>query len=82
MTEEKRRDIARTLDARGLLCPMPSVRTALELESMAPGEIIEVITDDPVSKRDLPAWAESTGNSVVEIRDEGSAIRIYVRKAD
>jgi len=81
MTGEKHREISRTLDARGLLCPMPSVKTALELETMSPGEILEVITDDPVSKRDLPAWAESTGNSVVEIKDDESAIRIYVRKA-
>ncbi len=70
----------RTLDARGLMCPMPSVKTALVLEGMESGEILEVITDDPVSKRDLPAWAESTGNRVVAIEEDRDAIRIYLEK--
>ncbi|MFQ5442837.1 MAG: sulfurtransferase TusA family protein [Thermodesulfobacteriota bacterium] len=72
----------RILDARGLNCPMPSVKAALELEGMAAGEVLEVLTDDPVSKKDLPLWAESTGNVVLGI-EEGtdSTIKIYVKKA-
>ncbi len=72
------------LDARGMTCPMPSVKTALALEDMSPGEVIEVITDDPVSKKDLPLWASGTGNTVLEVVErviEGKeAITIYVRK--
>ncbi len=75
---------ARRLDARGMTCPMPSVKTALALEDMAPGEVIEVITDDPVSKQDLPVWAQGTGNEVLDVRegmmDGKEAITIYVRK--
>ncbi len=72
------------LDARGMTCPMPSVRTALELESMETGEVLEVITDDPVSKQDLPLWARASGNVVLDIREEilegREAITIYVQK--
>jgi len=44
-------EIDRTLDARGLSCPMPAVKTALAFEEMGIGEVIEGLTDDPVSKR-------------------------------
>ncbi len=71
----------RTLDARGLSCPMPSVKTALELEQMSPGTVLEVLTDDPVSKKDLPVWAESTGNVLLGITDEDNTIKIYIKKS-
>ncbi len=73
--------VDRTLDARGLSCPMPSVKTALALEQMAPGQVIEVLTDDPVSKRDLPVWARSTGNELLGIKEEENTIKIYLKKA-
>ena len=73
--------IDRTLDAKGLSCPMPSVKTALALEQMEIGQVIEILTDDPVSKRDLPVWAESTGNELLEIKEEDKVIKIYLRKA-
>lgn len=72
--------IDKTLDARGLCCPMPSVKTALALEGMADSEVIEIITDDPVSKRDLPLWAQATGNILLGIEETGTTIRIYLRK--
>lgn len=74
-------EIDKTLDARGLSCPMPSVKTALALEQMGIGEVLEVLTDDPVSKRDLPVWAEATGNKHLGIKEEEKTIRIYLRKA-
>lgn len=70
----------KTLDAKGLSCPMPSVKTALALEKMSAGEILEVLTDDPVSRRDLPVWAQSTGNSFLGVEEDGPTIRIYIRK--
>ena len=72
--------VDKTLDARGLSCPMPSVRTALTLEGMAHGQVLEVLTDDPVSKRDLPVWAQSTGNELLGLKEEGGTIKIYLRK--
>ena len=90
MTKDKPFDVKKTLDARGLLCPMPSVRTALTLEDMAEGEVLCVITDDPVSKTDLPRWAEGTGNEVLSIEGaaeeggnedaEAGEVRIYLKK--
>lgn len=71
----------KTLDARGLSCPMPSVKTALALEQLVVGQILEVLTDDPVSKRDLPVWAQSTGNELIGIKEEDRTIKIYLKKA-
>ncbi|MBI3398262.1 MAG: sulfurtransferase TusA family protein [Deltaproteobacteria bacterium] len=73
--------IDKTLDARGLTCPMPSVKAALALEHMEIGQVIEVLTDDPVSKRDLPVWAQSTGNELLGMKEEEKVIKIYLRKA-
>jgi len=74
----------KTLDARGMTCPMPSVKTALKLEEMKVGEVLQVITDDPVSKQDLPVWAKASGNAVLDIKEEildgRKAVTIYVRK--
>ena len=69
-----------TIDARGLCCPMPSVKTALALEKLSIGDILEVLTDDPVSKKDLPRWAESTGNIIVDLIEEDKIIKIYIKK--
>lgn len=73
-------NVDKTLDARGLSCPMPSVKTALALEMMEEGQTIEVLTDDPVSKRDLPVWAQSTGNELLGIKEEETIIKIYLKK--
>lgn len=72
--------VDKTLDAKGLSCPMPSVKTALALEQMEIGQVIEVLTDDPVSKRDLPLWAQNTGNELLEMKEEDKVIKIYLRK--
>ncbi len=71
----------KTLDARGLSCPMPSVKTALALEAMRAGSVLEVVADDPVSRQDLPVWAEATGNTVLGMVEENGAIRIFIKKA-
>jgi len=71
----------KTLDTRGLSCPMPSVKTALALEQMSAGQVIEILTDDPVSKKDLPVWAEATGNILLGLEQEDEIIKIYLKKA-
>lgn len=70
----------KTLDARGLSCPMPSVKTALALEVMGQGQVLLILTDDPVSRKDLPVWAESTGNTLLGLEEEGATVKIYLKK--
>lgn len=72
--------VDKTIDCTGLSCPLPSVKTTLAFEHMAEGQTLEVLTDDPVSKRDLPVWAQSTGNELLGIEEEKTIIKIYLKK--
>jgi TusA-related sulfurtransferase len=70
----------KVLDARGLLCPMPIVRASKEIKALMPGQILKVIATDRGAIADFPAWAEDTGNELVEWREEGGALVFFVRK--
>ena len=62
------------LDVKGLKCPMPVLKTKVRFKTMNPGEILEVITTDPGSRKDLPAWADKTGNHLLGSREEGADV--------
>lgn len=70
------------LDARGLKCPMPSVKTALALELLGGGGIVKVLVDDPTSRTDLPQWVKGNGHQVLGIEDLEGYVEIYVKKAE
>jgi len=59
-------DIKITVDASGLSCPLPIVRTAQAVKTASSGDLIEVIATDPGSVKDFQAWAKATGNELVE----------------
>ena len=73
-------NIKKSLDCIGIFCPMPIVKTKLELEKMKSGEVLEIIADDPGFEKDLPAWSEMSGEKFLEIKKEGSIIKGYVMK--
>ena len=68
------------LDARGLLCPMPIVKTAKLVKGLEPGKIVKLITTDRGSLADVPAWAGTTGNELIESMTEGNEFTFYIRK--
>jgi len=49
-----------TVDAKGLNCPMPIVKTAQAIKGLASGQTLEVIATDPGSVKDFAAWSKST----------------------
>ena len=69
-----------TVDARGLNCPMPIVRTAQAVKAIAAGDCVEVLATDPGSVKDFAAWSKSTGNSIVEQSADGGVFRFVMRK--
>jgi tRNA 2-thiouridine synthesizing protein A len=73
-------DIATTVDARGLSCPMPIVRTALAVKSLQPGALVEVLATDPGSQRDFVAWCRSTGHALVGQTADGPVYRFLIRR--
>jgi tRNA 2-thiouridine synthesizing protein A len=73
--------VDRTLDARGLACPMPIVKTAQLMKSMQPGETVEVVSTDPGSIKDFAAWSRTTGNPLLDSSSDGTVYRFVLRKA-
>ncbi|HEY7451011.1 MAG TPA: sulfurtransferase TusA family protein [Candidatus Limnocylindria bacterium] len=69
-----------TVDARGLSCPMPIVKTATLFRGLSAGTLVEVLATDPGSVKDFEAWTRSTGNELVEFGQEGSVYRFLIRK--
>lgn len=71
----------RLLDARGLSCPMPILKTAKEIRSMDEGQILKVLTTDRGSLTDFPAWADDTGNEIIDTIDEEGVITFMIRRS-
>ena len=72
--------ITQTLDARGLSCPMPIVKTAQAIKTMAPGALIEVLATDPGSVKDFAARSRTTGNELIEQTADGGVFRFVLRR--
>jgi tRNA 2-thiouridine synthesizing protein A len=69
-----------TVDARGMNCPMPIVKTAQAVKTLASGQTVEVLATDPGSIKDFAAWSKSTGNELVEQTVDGGVYRFVMRK--
>ena len=67
-----------TLNTRGLLCPLPVIRTQDRVKELAPGTLLDVFATDPGTLHDIPAWCRVHGHSVVETSESDDEIRIRV----
>jgi len=72
-------DIVR-LDAKGLKCPMPIVRTAQAIKEIASGQLLEVLATDPGSVPDFAAWSRTTGHELVASDVDGGVYRFVLRR--
>jgi len=70
-------EVAREVDARGLNCPLPILRTKKALNDMKSGEALRVLATDPATVRDFEAFARQTGNRLLESTQNGSTF-VYV----
>ena len=68
------------LDARGLKCPMPIVKTAQQMKSMASGEVLQVLATDPGAVADFAAWSRSTGNQLIANSIEDGVYKFVLRR--
>lgn len=69
------------LDAKGLACPMPIVKTKKAMNGLEAGQVLEVLATDKGSKADLKAWAGSTGHQYLGTLEEGEVLKHYLRKS-
>jgi tRNA 2-thiouridine synthesizing protein A len=70
----------REVDARGLNCPLPILRTKKALNDMASGQIIRILATDPASVRDFQAFARQTGNELVEHGERDGAFFFVMKR--
>jgi len=62
----------KTVDARGLNCPMPITKSMQAIKKIKVGQVLEILTTDPGSKRDIPIWAQATKQELISIEELGS----------
>lgn len=69
------------IDARGLVCPMPTIRLGQAIRKVEVGQLVGVLTDDPGSKENMAAWCKNTGHELVERSADEATARYTVRRS-
>lgn len=77
MSTEAQRHVV--IDSRGSFCPGPITDLFKAYRSSQLGDIIELLATDPAAKGDVTAWAEKSGNELLDIIDEQGYVRILVK---
>lgn len=70
------------LNALGLLCPLPLLFAARDMATLTPGQVLQVIADDPGLYDDIPAWCERAGHRLLGFEEEEGVIICWVEKGD
>jgi tRNA 2-thiouridine synthesizing protein A len=73
---------ARTLDCVGLYCPEPLFQTRENIDQIEPGQVLEVITDDPAAEEDLKRFAKRTGHEVISFEKGVDHMRFLIMKKE
>ncbi len=68
------------VEASGLLCPLPLVKTARALNTLPAGALIELRADDPATVVDVPEWCEARNHIYIGVAREGRRLRFFLRK--
>jgi tRNA 2-thiouridine synthesizing protein A len=73
--------ISERLDARGLNCPLPILRARKAINSLNPGDILEITSTDPGSVKDMAAFCAQTGNELLESGEADDGFVFLIQKA-
>ncbi|MEL6644690.1 MAG: sulfurtransferase TusA family protein [Pseudomonadota bacterium] len=71
-----------TLDARGLLCPLPVLKLAKRMRGVAPGTVVRLQADDPAAIVDVPHYCTESGNLHLSMVEDGDTQVHFVKKVD
>jgi len=72
--------VDKVLDAKGLSCPLPILKTKKAVEGLSKDQVLKVETTDPGSKNDMASWAKRTGNEILKVEEASGAITFYIKK--
>jgi tRNA 2-thiouridine synthesizing protein A len=67
-----------TLDATGLICPLPVLRAHKAIKSLAPGATLTMRATDPAAARDVPAFCDAAGHLLLETLQEPGGVLVFV----
>ena len=70
------------LDAKGLNCPLPILKTKVLLNKMQPGQILYVEATDPHSVIDFEAYCARTNHKLLYVEEETNLIKFYIQRAE
>lgn len=73
-------NVDQVLDCKGLLCPLPVIKTKKAIDGLAIGQVLEMIATDPGSIPDMESWARQTGNELLEYKKENGEFTFYIKK--
>jgi len=73
-------EISQTIDARGLSCPMPIVKTAQAVKVLPSGAVVELVATDAGSIKDVAAWCKATGNELIDQSSDGAVYHFVIRR--
>ncbi len=80
MIQETLPQFQREIDARGLNCPLPILRTKKALNDMPSGQVLRVLATDPSSLRDFEAFARQTGNQLLQHDEREGEFTFLIRR--
>jgi tRNA 2-thiouridine synthesizing protein A len=70
----------RVVDALGTYCPVPIHLLERAMLRTGPGDLLELLADDPLIELDLPAWCHETGHELVELAESEGEYRALIRQ--
>ena len=72
--------VDKTVDYKGLFCPMPIVKISKAIKEIEVDQVLEMLADDPGSKADMEAWAKQSGHELLDAKEESGVFKFYVRR--
>jgi tRNA 2-thiouridine synthesizing protein A len=68
------------LDAKGMNCPLPILKTKKALQGLQPGQVLEILATDPGSVADFQAFCRQTGHELLESSEQDQVYRFLIKR--
>jgi|YelNatPaOPRAMG01_1025707.scaffolds.fasta_scaffold02638_14 tRNA 2-thiouridine synthesizing protein A len=72
--------VYKTVDATGMLCPMPILKTVQAIKEINIGDVLEIIATDDGIKRDIKNWCDMVGHELIDILEKDNKIIVHIKK--
>lgn len=76
----KKAEVTKVIDLRGMGCPWAILKAKSQLITMEPGEVLEVLSEDPMMIKDFPKVLGKRGHQLIQIKDKLEFSHLFVRR--